>query len=141
MNKLFRFLVIFIASTVSIIFSSAIASADSLHVDDIQYGVRKPIAVAECRADGSSCSISTGKTISSTITGTTGITFGTLNASLQGSYQENYAITTTCTSPPLNRGEVYVMFPRGDFIFFNVAGNKGTAFLPTGVFCEVRNDW
>jgi hypothetical protein len=50
-------------------------------------------------------------------------------------------VTTSCTSPRLAAGQVYVMFPRGDFVFFNVDGAKGTVFLPTGVFCEVHRDW
>jgi len=79
--------------------------------------------------------------VSSTISGDVGVDFGALNASLGGSYQETYTVTTSCTSPQLRRGQVYVMFPRGDFVFFNVDGAKGTAFLPTGVFCEVHSDW
>lgn len=117
------------------------AHADTLYIDDVQYGVKKPVAISECRADGSTCRIDSGRTVASTISGDVGVDFGALNASLGGSYQETYTVITSCTSPTLARGDVYVMFPRGDFVFFNVDGAKGTAFLPTGVFCEVRSDW
>ncbi|GAA4853555.1 hypothetical protein GCM10025787_41690 [Saccharopolyspora rosea] len=112
-------------------------------IDDIQRGTKQPNAIAECAAGpGATCQIGQGKTIGSTISGETGVDFGTLNASLGGSYQETYTVTNNCTSPPLQRGQVWVMFPRGDFVFFHdAAGQKGTAFLPTGVFCEVHSDW
>lgn len=117
-------------------------AAGGVIIDEVQPGVKQPIAVSECRADGSTCTIGAGKAIASTISGTTGVDFGVLNASLGGSYQETYTVTTSCQSPVLQRGQAYVMFPRGDFVFFHDgAGNKGTAFLPTGVFCEVHNDW
>ncbi len=135
------YLGVFATTLAAMAFGSGTASAATLYIDEVQYGIKQPNAISECRADGSTCTIGAGKTIGSTITGTTGVDVGALNASMQASYQETYTVTTSCTSPPLGRGQVYVMFPRGDFVFFNVDGNKGTAFLPTGVFCEVHDDW
>jgi len=33
------------------------AHADTLYIDDVQYGVKQPIPISECRADGSTCRI------------------------------------------------------------------------------------
>lgn len=130
------------AAIAAVVCTAGTANAAGVQIDNVQHGTKKPQAVSECRADGSTCTIGAGKTIGSTISGNVGVDFGTLNASLGGSYQENYTVTTSCQSPTLKRGQAYVMFPRGDFVFFHDNfGNKGTAFLPTGVFCEVRNDW
>ncbi|WP_156755519.1 hypothetical protein [Actinokineospora pegani] len=120
---------------------TGIASAATLYIDEVQHGVKRPVAISECRADGSTCQIAAGKTISASITAGLGVTVGAINASLQTQYQQTYTVTTTCTSPVLKRGQVYIMFPRGDFVFFRVDDRKGTAFLPTGVFCEVHSDW
>lgn len=132
----------FVSADSAVILGSGSAyAASNVIIDDVQHGTKKPVAIAECRADGSTCSIGAGKTVGSTITGTAGVSFGALNASLSYAYQETYTVTNTCTSRVLQGGEVYVMFPRGDFVFFHSAEGKGTAFLPTGVFCEVRSDW
>ncbi|WP_019853020.1 hypothetical protein [Actinopolyspora mortivallis] len=130
------------AAMAALFFSAGTANAAGVHIDDVQHGVKQPIALSECRADGSTCTIGAGKTIGSTISGNSGVDFGILNASLGGTYQKTYTVTTSCQSPQLKRGQAYVMYPRGDFVFFHDGvGNKGTAFLPTGVFCEVHSDW
>jgi hypothetical protein len=121
---------------------SGVASADTpLQIDDVQHGTKKPISIAECSGEGSTCTNSAGKTVSATITQGMGVTVGALNATMQTSYQECYTVTTGCTSPVLKPGQVYVMYPRGDFVFFHRGNLKGTAFLPTGVFCQLKSDW
>lgn len=129
------------ATAVLAYLGSGFANAATLYIDEVQYGVKQPTAIAECRADHSTCQIAAGKTIGASITAGLGVTVGALNASMQTQYQETYTVTTSCTSPVLKPGQVYVMFPRGDFVFFRVDDRKGTAFLPTGVFCEIHDDW
>lgn len=142
MRKPARTLFVFGAAAALLTFGAGTAHAATLYIDDIQHGTRKPIAISECRADGATCRISEGKQVSHSISGKTGVSFKVLNAELGGSYEETYTVTNSCESPKLNRGDVWVMFPRGDFVFFNVDHKeKGTAFLPTGVVCEVRSDW
>lgn len=141
MKNLVRVALPFAIAGMVMFLGTGIASAATLYIDEVQHGVKRPISISECRADGSTCQIAAGKTISATITGGLGVTVGAINATLQTQYQQTYTVTTTCTSPVLKRGEVYVMFPRGDFVFFRVDNRKGTAFLPTGVFCEVHRDW
>lgn len=113
--------------------------ASAVRITEIQHGTKKPNPIGECTS--SACTIAAGRTISSTISSSAGVTFEVLNASLGYQYQEQYSVTESCTAPPLARGQVWQMFPRGDFVFFSVNGSKGTAFLPTGVFCQVHSDW
>lgn len=116
-------------------------AAPEIQITEVQQGVRNPNPVEQCRADGGTCTISGGRSVSHTISSEVGISFGALNAKLGGAYQETYTITNGCTSPTLRKGDVWVMYPRGDFVFFTANGRKGTAFLPTGVTCIIRSDW
>lgn len=121
--------------------NTRIYPAYGLRITEIQHGTKNPNPVEECRADHATCTISAGETITSTISSNVGVSFEVLNASLGYQYQKQYTVTTSCPSPTLARGQVWTMYPRGDFVFFSVNGGKGTAFLPTGVFCEIRSDW
>lgn len=116
-----------------------VAPEGAVRITEIQHGTKKPNPIGECTSSG--CTIAAGRTITSTISSNVGVTFEVLNASLGYQYQEQYSVTESCTAPALTRGQVWQMFPRGDFVFFSVNGSKGTAFLPTGVFCQVHSDW
>lgn len=117
------------------------AHADGgLTVTEVQKHKRQPVELANCRNDGGTCSIERGKSTSASVSSSIGVTVSDLNASMGTSYQETYTDTAGC-SRSLERGQRLVMYPSGDFVFFEQNGEKGTAFLPTGVECIVESDW
>lgn len=117
------------------------ANAQSgLNITEVQHHTRQPIEIASCRNDGGTCTIEKGHEVSASVNSDVGVDFGAVNASLGGGYQETYTDTVGC-SRDLSAGQRLVMYPSGDFVFFEQDGNKGTAFLPTGVECMLESDW
>lgn len=80
------------------------------------------------------------------MSGSGGVDFGALNASVGGGYQESVSETVTCNSPALAWNQKFVVVARGTFVIFDwvtrIVGvetgrEQSTAFLPTGYGCTV----
>ncbi|WP_152978015.1 hypothetical protein [Curtobacterium sp. S6] len=124
---------------------------DPSSVEDVntQEGVSSPDVIGTCRSntgDGG-CDISVSQEISATISGEAGADFGEINAAIGGSYSESVNQTWTCHGNPTG-GTQLVMHPSGVFVQYTyvtrVAGvetgrQPGSAFIPTGVACQVEN--
>lgn len=115
-------------------------AAGGLTVTEVQNHTRQPTEIANCRNDGGTCTIERGHSTSASVNSNIGVTVGALNASMGANYEETYTDTAGC-SRDLAKGQRLVMYPSGDFVFFEQGGEKGTAFLPTGVECMVESDW
>lgn len=116
------------------------AHAASLEVTEVQHHVRQPQPIAHCRNDGGTCTIERGHTVAASVNSNFGASVGAINAAIGANYEESYTDTTGCERD-LAKGERLVMYPSGDFVFFQQGDEKGTAFLPTGVECQTESDW
>lgn len=109
-------------------------------VAEVQHFVRNPTPITSCGNTNGKCTISRGHTTSASISGGVGVTVRSINAELGRTYEEEFTDTVGCEAD-LRAGQRLVMYPTGDFVFFEQGWEKGTAFLPTGVQCIVESDW
>ena len=116
-------------------------AASRLTITEVQHHTRQPTEVADCRNDDGICTIERGHTFSASINSNFGVTVKALSAAIGREYQESYTDQTGCSNTHLDKGERLVMYPSGDFVFFEQDGEKGTAFLPTGIDCIIESDW
>ncbi|MBL1102659.1 hypothetical protein [Streptomyces coffeae] len=116
----------------------AAPSAQGLVITEVQNGVRNPNKVAECyQAQGGNCTISQSVAVQSSVNSSVGVTFEAINAELGGTYSETLTTQISCSNNVAPR-QYLRAYPSGDFVFFEADGSKGTAFLPTGIQCQVE---
>lgn len=110
----------------------------TVRITSRQPGTRMPNIMLSCSNPGGRCSLTETVTITSTISGSTGVNFRMLNASLGGSHSQSITRTASCTSPrTLRFQEIFAAYPEGTFVMFTYNGRNGTAFLPTGLACRI----
>lgn len=69
-----------------------------------------------------------------------GVSVAEINASMGSNYEESITVSEGCDRD-LPRGKRLVMYPSAATVFFEKGKVKGTAFMPTGVECQVVSDW
>ncbi len=109
----------------------------SFQVTSVQPNTRMPQVLVSCRNPGGTCTLSKTVTQAATISGGGGISFSVLNANLGGGFSASVELGVSCESPKLGYGQVFNAYPMGTFVIFKYNGQSGTAFLPTGVACQV----
>lgn len=124
----------------ALVATPGIANAGGLTVTDVQHHTRQPKELGTCRNDSGHCTIEGGKTVTAGVNAEAGISVAEINASMGSNYEESITVSEGCDRD-LPRGKRLVMYPSGDTVFFEKGGVKGTAFMPTGVECQVVSDW
>lgn len=72
------------------------ALASMPQITGTESGVVQLIAIGECRNDGGSCEVASGKTINSEVDASGGVDVKAFSATFGTSYGESYMVTTGC---------------------------------------------
>lgn len=115
----------------------------------IQEGVASPHVIKTCRVNTGavSCSISEQATLTATISGEVSVGIKDINAALGTSYAESITQQWQCEGKPTGNTQLE-MHPSGVFIQFEYVNrimgvetsrNPGSAFIPTGIDCQIAN--
>lgn len=87
------------------------ALASMPQITGTESGVVQLIAIGECRNDGGSCEVASGKTINSEVNASGGVDVKAFSATFGTSYGESYTVTTGCQKDAMEKGKVLVAFP------------------------------
>ncbi|MET8997244.1 hypothetical protein [Amycolatopsis sp. NPDC004169] len=113
-------------------------TAQNVVITEVQKGKRNPNKIAECyQAQGGNCTISQSVALQATVSSTVGVSFEMVNAQLGNSYSKTLTTQISCSNNLAPR-QYLRAYPSGDFVFFEANGAKGTAFLPTGIQCQIE---